>query len=228
MLHGIVVFLGPSCDRETAEAILRARILPPAARGDLTAAVRAGARIITLIDGVFFQESAVGHREILAALTSGVRVIGASSMGALRAAELDTLGMEGVGLIYRLYRDGVLVSDDEVALVYDPETFLPLSEPLVNIRCTLKRAVERGVISRDQGASLLSIARSLYFPDRTYPHLCEGARGSIPQATLDAFLSFTRQCAVDQKREDALAALRRTRAVALEAGAGVPAGSRPP
>lgn len=216
MLHEIVVFLGPSCERETAESVLRAHFLPPAARGDLTAAAEGGARIITLIDGVFFQESAVGHREVLAALASGVRIIGASSMGALRAAELDSLGMEGVGVIYRLYRDGVLISDDEVALVYDPETYLALSEPLVNIRCTLKHAEERGIISHGDAAHLLGIARSLYFPDRTYPHICEVARTTLSSAILDPFLEFTRRHAVDQKREDALAALRRTKDLAEE------------
>jgi len=214
--HEIVVFLGPSCSRDKAEAVLRADYLPPAARGDLTAAAAEGARVITLIDGVFFQESAVGHREVLAALASGIRVIGASSMGALRAAELDSLGMEGIGVVYRLYREGTLISDDEVALVYDPETYLPLSEPLVNIRCTLRKARDEGILSHDDAAALLSIARSLYFPDRTYPQICRIAQPSIPSAILDSFLEFSHHHAVDQKREDALAALRRTKEIADE------------
>ena len=29
-------------------------------------------------------------------------------MGALRAAEMDTLGMIGIGKIYRMYKDGTL------------------------------------------------------------------------------------------------------------------------
>jgi hypothetical protein len=88
-------------------------------------AVDDGARIIGLIDGVFFDESAVAHKEILYAIKKRVRVVGASSMGALRSAELDVLGMEGVGEIYQLYKDGVLVSDDEVALIFDPDTASP-------------------------------------------------------------------------------------------------------
>lgn len=212
MPHAIAVFLGPSCERKVAESILpSASFFPPAARGDVTAAAENGARIITLIDGVFFQDNAVGHREILAALSAGVRVIGASSMGALRAAELDTLGMEGIGLIYRLYRDGVLVSDDEVALVYDPEDYTPLSEPLINIRCTIRKARETGVIPADAAAALLSAARSLYFPERTYPCICERAVNAVPATVLRSFLEFARHHAVDQKREDALEALRRTR-----------------
>jgi hypothetical protein len=218
MTHEIVVFLGPSCERDLAEEILPAAYLPPARRGDITSAVAGGARIITLIDGVFFQESAVGHREVLSALSRGTRVIGASSMGALRAAELDTLGMEGVGLIYRLYRDGVLVSDDEVALVYDPESFSPLSEPLINIRCTLRKARESGIITPGEEEELLASARSLYFPDRTYPLVCRHAEERLPAETCRRFLEFSRVHAVDQKREDAIAALRRTRERAMESG----------
>ncbi len=127
--------------------ILAAEYRPPAKRGDLLASAREGATVIGLIDGVFHQESAVAHREILAAIKEGVKVIGASSMGALRAAEMDTLGMVGIGKIYRMYRSGELESDDEVALVFDPESGLALSEPLINIRCTLKRALDTRVIS---------------------------------------------------------------------------------
>jgi hypothetical protein len=44
--------------------------------------------------------AAVGHREIISALKAGVCVVGGSSMGALRASELDSYGMIGVGRIY--------------------------------------------------------------------------------------------------------------------------------
>jgi hypothetical protein len=218
MRHDVVVFLGPSLEREVAEALLEARILPPAKRGDVSLAVASGARIITLIDGVFFQDNAVGHREILDALAQGVRVIGSSSMGALRAAELDVLGMEGVGTVYALYRDGVLVSDDEVALVFDPATGTALSEPLVNIRCTLKKAVSEKVISSEAAEIVLDAAASLYFPDRSWEQVLETAGSRIPAPVIRDLSSFIRSSAVDQKRDDALAALRRTRELASELG----------
>ena len=123
-MQKIIVFLGPSLEQSAAEKILPAEYRPPAKRGDLLAAARDGATIIGLIDGVFHQESAVAHREILAAIKHGITVIGASSMGALRAAEMDTLGMVGIGEIYRMYKSGELESDDEVALVFDPSSGL--------------------------------------------------------------------------------------------------------
>ncbi|MDO9326719.1 MAG: TfuA-like protein, partial [Methanoregula sp.] len=138
----IIVFLGPSLDIPSAEKILAAEYRPPAKRGDLINAAREGAAIIGLIDGVFHQESAVAHREILSAIKAGIRVVGSSSMGALRAAEMDTLGMVGIGKVYRMYKSGELIADDEVALVFDPVSGMSLSEPLINIRFTLKRALE--------------------------------------------------------------------------------------
>ncbi|MDD1710474.1 MAG: TfuA-related McrA-glycine thioamidation protein [Methanoregulaceae archaeon] len=218
MRHGIVVFLGPSLDLPSAGRVLDACYLPPAKRGDITDAVDTGARIITLIDGVFFQDCSVGHREILRALREGVRVIGASSMGALRAAELAPLGMEGVGRIFRLYRDGILTSDDEVALVYDPETNSPLSLPLINIRCTIRAAQDAGVLSPGSGGLLVAIATSLYFPNRTWEAICHGAGERISPEERKRFAEFLTTSAVDQKRADAVEALLRTRECARELG----------
>ena len=69
----------------------------PIQRGDLSLALKEHPDIIGIIDGVFHQNSAVGHKEILNVMNSGVKVLGSSSMGALRASELDTLGMIGIG-----------------------------------------------------------------------------------------------------------------------------------
>lgn len=218
MMPGIVVFLGPSLDRDHAGRLLPATFFPPAKRGDITAAAAGGARIITLIDGVFFQNDAVGHREILDAITEGIHVIGASSMGALRAAELEVLGMEGVGEIFCLYRDGVLTSDDEVALIYDPETFLPLSEPLINIRCTLRKAEEAGALCHDTAELLLETARSLYFPERTWEAIMARAEDRISRDEWERLPAVLSRFMVDKKREDAVLALERTRELARELG----------
>lgn len=57
-----------------------------------------------IVDGSFHQTRAVRHKEILALIDAGVTVLGAASMGALRAAELDTYGMIGVGRVYDDFR----------------------------------------------------------------------------------------------------------------------------
>lgn len=206
-MHRIIVFLGPSLDPATAKTILPADYRPPARRGDILKAVEDGATIICLIDGVFHQESAVAHREILHAIKSGVKVVGASSMGALRAAEMDTLGMTGIGEIYRMYKSRELESDDEVALIFDPDSLTALSEPLINIRCTLKKAVAEGVIGKTAHDALLSATRSVFYPQRTYWRIVDAARDSVDPAVRERFLSWVGTGNCDQKRTDAIAAL---------------------
>jgi hypothetical protein len=206
-MHRIIVFLGPSLEREAAETILPAEYRPPAKRGDLLQAVQDGAEIICLIDGVFHQQSAVAHREILTAIKKGVQVIGSSSMGALRAAEMDTLGMTGIGEVYRMYKSGELVSDDEVALVFDPETGISLSEPLINIRFTLRAAEHLGILTPQDHTALLAAAQSVFYPQRTYDRIVSAVGAAITQETRERFLAWVKLHAVDQKQEDAVAAL---------------------
>ncbi len=216
-MPNVVVFLGPSLPEAEAREILDADYRPPAKRGDLFKAAKDGAEVICLIDGVFFQECSVAHKEVLYALDNGVKVIGASSMGALRASELDVYGMEGVGEIYEAYRRKELVSDDEVALMFDPYTFEPLSEPLINIRHNLKIAVKEGVLDEECSLALLQEAMSLYFPDRTYDRIINACKGRVAEELLERFKSFIDTERSDLKKEDAIRAIRRAGELADEA-----------
>ncbi|MFF4010634.1 TfuA-like protein [Streptomyces sp. NPDC001717] len=119
MIH---VFTGPTlAPSEPALSTGHLRALPPARHGDFDdAAIEAGHTVV-LIDGVYHQAPALRHKEILAAIARGVRVIGAASIGALRAAELHGHGMIGSGRIYGAYRRGVLTGDDEVAVGQAPD-----------------------------------------------------------------------------------------------------------
>ena len=70
-----------------------------------------------------------------------VKVFGSSSLGALRAVELGKYGMIGIGKIFRLFRDGILESDDEVAVTFTDYTNYK-SEALIDIRYNLFLAQE--------------------------------------------------------------------------------------
>ena len=207
-----VVFLGPSLPRETAVALLDAVYLPPADQGAVVAAVHDHApSAIGIVDGAFGTVPAVRHKDILWALAQGVTVLGAASMGALRAAELHGAGMIGVGLIYRWYRRSVLVDDDEVAVAMAPDALGAgaLSEALINIRVTLRRAERAGVISPDQRHALVRAARRRHFASRSYAAAIDdvepGQGGSVRLAALRDWLPSGR---VDQKADDARALLR--------------------
>jgi TfuA protein len=210
-MPGIVVFLGPSLSRARAEQIIKADFRPPAKRGDIYMAARQGAKIILLIDGVFFQECSVAHKEVLYALEAGAKVLGASSMGALRASELDIFGMDGIGKIYEAYKSGQLVSDDEVALVFDPFTWEPGSEPLVNIRFNLDLAWQKGVISTSCKDRLFHCAQIQYFPDRSYERMLSDAETLVAEEELQRFREFLAREKRDFKMEDALLALEQVR-----------------
>ena len=53
-------------------------------------------------------------------------------------------------------------------LYSNPSSGLALSEPFINIRFTLKRAREEGIIDSAAHDALLASARSLFYPKRTY------------------------------------------------------------
>ncbi|HET9225268.1 MAG TPA: TfuA-like protein, partial [Thermoanaerobaculia bacterium] len=112
---------------------------PPAQRGDILSAVAGGARTLVLLDGYYYTVGSVTHKELLYALDSGVRVIGAASMGALRAVEMAPFGMVGAGQVFSWYRDGFLDGDDEVAILHAPAEmgYRPLTVALVEVRAAL-------------------------------------------------------------------------------------------
>ena len=203
-----VIFLGPSLPPDEARKILDAVYLPPVQQGTmLTATVNHRPDVIGIIDGVFLQSLSVWHKEILYALEQGIKVYGASSMGALRAAETAAFGMIGVGEIYRQYASGELQDDDEVALAHSSEAegYRKLSEPMVNIRATFAAAEAAGVIDVGQRSKLNEIAKRIYFAQRTFPAILEAAADEGLSADLCARLSlFVKTNYVDQKRSDAI------------------------
>jgi len=209
-----VVFLGPTLPREDASRILDAIYQPPAAQGDVVRAVMAfEADTIVLIDGVFAKAPAVRHKEIIWALSRGVRIYGAASMGALRAAELHCLGMRGYGVVYRWYRATPLADDDEVAVAMMPAELgsQPLSEALFDIRMTLKRAERHGLITAVMRKLIENTARDMHFIDRTYQNLFQRVRNLLPSddaAVLHLLDKWVKQHAVRQKRQDAIGLLR--------------------
>jgi hypothetical protein len=207
----VVVYTGTSINYHDAMKILNADYRPPVKRNDIKRIMRNPPDIIGIIDGVFFDSAAVAHREIIDAIKSGVIVVGGGSMGALRASELDSYGMIGVGKIYEMYRSGVLESDDEVAVTFDQDTMEALSVPLVNIRATLGSAVESGLLEHEIADSILDIARKLFYPDRNYQNIVSECmkKGIVSDPDQGKLLDCLLEHEVDVKREDAVSVLEK-------------------
>ena len=217
------IFAGPTLPPGDDARKHAATWLPPAQHGDIhRAAALLRPRAIGIVDGYFESVPSVWHKEILWAMRQGVHVFGAASMGALRAAELATFGMRGIGAIFEAYRDGVLEDgeepfedDDEVAVVHGPADsgYMAVSEAMVNIRCTLASAERAALISPQTRARLASIAKALFFPERSYERLLQDGRAAgLPGTELSALQAWLPEGRVNQKRNDALAMLEAMRA----------------
>jgi hypothetical protein len=205
-----VLFAGPSLFGTTLD-LGGIDLRPPAKQGDLIAAVRDGANAIGLVDGYFGGAAAVWHKEILYALSSGVTVLGASSMGALRAAECADYGMIPVGDIAAAYVRGDLDDDAAVALIHAPPEFgsQPMTEPLVDAEATIANLLSLGCISPVEAATLRSSAAACFFGDRTIDAVAEGA--GLDRERTATIASLYARHRVALKQRDALLLVDRLR-----------------
>lgn len=162
MVNLLKVYCGSSISQNEVKALLpNAIICPPIRRGDLETN---GSTVHAIIDGVFFHSLTISPAEVAQAIKKGCRVYGASSMGALRAAECESIGMTGVGKIFEKYKSGEWVNDDEVAIAVDEKTFEPLSDSLADIRFFLK---EKKIEERTS-TLILEALQQTYFPKRSF------------------------------------------------------------
>lgn len=173
-MNKITIFLGPSLQQiEAKKYIKNAEFKSPAKRGDIEKEIILGTKIIGLVDGMFYNQSAVGHKEILKALNNGIKIIGSSSMGALRACEMDKFGMIGIGKVYQLYKNRIIDSDDEVAILYDPINLEQLTEALVDIRETLLYSVNNHIINIQEYKKIIRNIQKINYSQRTYDYIFE-------------------------------------------------------
>ncbi|WP_296806505.1 TfuA-related McrA-glycine thioamidation protein [uncultured Methanobrevibacter sp.] len=202
----IIIYTGLSLSFEEAREILDSyddvEVIyeRPIKRGDLGQALKKNPDIIGIIDGVFHQNSSVGHKEILNVINNGITVVGSSSMGALRASELDSLGMIGIGYVYEQYATGKVASDDDVAVMLDSESLEALSEPLINMDYIFTNAVNENIITQDEKDDLIKIAKSTFYPKRNYSQTLN--ESDLDDETKGQLINFIRT-SVDIKKEDA-------------------------
>jgi hypothetical protein len=200
------VFVGPTLPVEAARAILPATYLPPVAQGDVLRLLSKRPAAIGIIDGYFERVPSVWHKELLLALERGVALFGAASMGALRAAELHSFGMVGVGAIFEAYRSGELEDDDEVALVHGPaeDGYRAHSTAMVDLRDLFARAAAAGVISAAIAAELVALAKAQFYAERSLRAvLALGRRAGLDAETLARLQEWSSRQGPSAKARDA-------------------------
>ncbi|MCY4431449.1 MAG: TfuA-like protein [Rhodospirillales bacterium] len=165
-----LVFLGPSLTLAEARSICPdAEFHPPVRFGDLYALIGEPPGQVLIVDGVFHESTPVWQREILELLQAGWRVLGAASMGALRALELAPYGMIGLGTVFEWYRAGRIEGDDEVALIHGVAEmgYRPLTLPLVDVREALAGLRAEGVLTSAQASDILFSFKHTGHEERT-------------------------------------------------------------
>lgn len=172
MSDSLTLFVGPTA-HGLDEAVLTdagVTVRPPAGRGDVAALIDSACRPgrLAVADGTFHRFPAVGHAEIRTAIASGWEIWGLCSMGAIRGAEMHSLGMRGFGEVFEEYLRDPDLDDDEVALMHSSEApFRPMSEPMLHIRRFISSLQERDLVTHDQAVEVVRVLKERWYADRT-------------------------------------------------------------
>lgn len=200
------IYLGPSLSVSEAKKIFsEAEFCAPIRRGDLDKIKNPKNFVIGIVDGVFHQSLAVSVIEVRMFLEKGGIVFGASSMGALRAAELRHMGMRGIGQIYEDYVAGKLNSDEDVALALHPETGEALTIPTVQVKYAIGEAKLAKLISEKSARAALAASLKIYYPERALKMLAKSWEDKLNREEIAALINILSDPAHDPKRLDAIA-----------------------
>ena len=178
-----IVYLGPTLRKEEALKILDADYRDPAKKGDFLMLSQDSdeKKYVGFIDGVFLHDYPPPPIEVYHLATrKNIELLGASSLGALRAVELEKFGMKGIGKIFQLYKTGIIDADDEVAVTFVRGSNVLQSEAMIDIRFNLFLAYKKGIITNDTKKRFVKIANGIYFPFRNYEDIINLTQQQYP------------------------------------------------
>lgn len=208
-----IVYLGPTLSREKAIKILDADYRDPAKKGDFLMLSQDSdeKKYVGFIDGVFLHDYPPSPIEVYHLATrKNIELIGASSLGALRAVELEKFGMKGIGKIFQLYKNGIINADDEVAVTFVRENNILQSEAMIDIRFNLFLAYKKGIIANQTKKRIAKIAKNIYFPFRNYEDIIKLTQQQFPSIynELESFRSYILKNRDSLKARDAIKLLK--------------------
>ena len=207
-----LIFVGPSINSEYRESLNKKEeflIRPPIQAGDIWKILSEEKDIshILIIDGYFYTKLSVLHKEILSAINQNKNVIGAASMGALRAKELNSYGMIGFGEVYDFYNQFPHTGDDEVGILHtDDMQYKNLSIPLINLRILLNKKEFINHKMKLYLSSLINKLEKVAFPKRTWQFINNITLNEFSIEYLD-FPNLLKKDYFDYKSEDAFKAI---------------------
>jgi hypothetical protein len=173
-----IIFLGPSLSHDKARKIFEADFRGPAKKGDLLrlSSIVDDTTIVGLVDALFLQDYPPSPIEVYQLmLNKNIILLGAASLGALRAVELEKFGMIGIGKVTFVEGEHHLQS-----------------EAMIDIRFNLFLAYRRGIINDMTKKTIAKIAKRIYFPYRNYTDILEQTEKQYPTISddLKSFRSY--------------------------------------
>lgn len=209
----VTIFAGPSSCGAPLDCLGAAglTVRAPARRGDIAQLVQsAEPAVVVLCDGVFQAAPAVSHAEICSAVDAGWQVWGVSSIGAIRALEMRSVGVRGFGWVYAQFVRNDDFTDDEVCLLHLPDpTYEPVTEALVNLRYALQRRGAALGLDDKACSRVIARLRELWFGDRTDEHIVEALhREGAHREAVNGWLSWMKRHRV--KSLDLIGLLRKS------------------
>lgn len=167
----IKIYSGLSLSKEQIKQILPTAFLcPPVRRGDILKDIKDGIHVIGIIDGEFAQSLAVSPSEIGDGLRCGVRFFGSSSMGAMRAVELEDFGMVGVGKIFEKIKKEKYFNDDWLGQIFYEGSHV-VSMPYMDFFFSAEDLVKAKMISKKDATFLCKEYEKLHFSERNFSAL---------------------------------------------------------
>ena len=145
------IFLGPSGYKLEKKLLEGWDVKPPCKQSDILKLIEdENLKEILLVDGYYKSIPAPWHKEILLALEKGIKVTGISSLGALRANELNDFGMIGFGWVYDFIKENEPVDDSIVALIHksSDENYEPVTFAKIEIIYFLKDLMKKNLIHK--------------------------------------------------------------------------------
>lgn len=181
-----ILFAGPSISGLEKHTI-GYEIKPPISRGNLESLIHSShsPNKVLIIDGVFGADMSVTPMECRKLIEAGWTLFGCSSMGALRASELYSVGMIGLGKIYDLFRAGIVDNDSELAVCFLPLNFKEITISLIHLRFVLFMGSDLK-IQNEIKVELFRKAESIFFMDRYIDTLVsEWLSLGVPSETIE-------------------------------------------
>jgi hypothetical protein len=111
------------------------------------------------------------------------------------------MGMIGVGNVFQAYKEGLVESDDDVAVVFEPSSHEQLSEALVSMKYNFDKAAQNGIISYEDLDQLYQAAKAIYYPKRTYNSVFRNS--NLGDEKITKLNRFIDEEGLDIKKEDA-------------------------